>query len=169
MLDKYESPADGYVSLLKLPELREVRRPEARTAGRWAAGAGAGAVFGAAVTLSELISELEKLAATAGYRHCAEMARHLRVVANTPVRNAATWAGNLMIKYKHRAFPSDVFLLLTAARATLKIGQCTVCRQRSLLIAVGFLQSGVGGSVTCVRDEMLASLSECRRELAPPE
>ncbi|XP_037080516.1 xanthine dehydrogenase-like [Pollicipes pollicipes] len=49
------------------------------------------------------------------------MARHLLLVANTPVRNAGTWAGNLMIKYHHREFPSDVFLLLAAAKAKLKI------------------------------------------------
>ncbi|XP_043236080.1 indole-3-acetaldehyde oxidase-like isoform X1 [Amphibalanus amphitrite] len=121
VLDKYEAPADGYVSLLKIPELREVTGPEpAARSGRWNSS---GAVFGAAVTLSQLITELEKLSGSAGYRHCAEMARHLRLVANTPVRNAATWAGNLMIKYKHRSFPSDVFLLLTAARATLKIAE----------------------------------------------
>ena len=122
VLDKYEAPADAYISLLKIPELRVIQRPQPAAQGRWSGGS-SGAVFGAAVTLSELIAELEELSKTAGYRHCAEMARHLRLVANTPVRNAATWAGNLMIKYKHRTFPSDVFLLLTAARAKLKIGQ----------------------------------------------
>ena len=122
VLDKYDPPAGAYISLLKIPELRVIKRPEPMPKGRWSGGSG-GAVFGAAVTLSELIVELDRLASSAGYRHCAEMARHLRLVANTPVRNAATWAGNLMIKYKHRAFPSDVFLLLTAARAKLNIAE----------------------------------------------
>ena len=117
MLDKYEAPSDGYISLLKIPELRVIKRPAESSDGK--------ALFGAAVTLSELIKELDHLSRTPGFRHCAQMARHLRVVANTPVRNAATWAGNLMIKHKHRDFPSDVFLLLTAAKAKLKIGMLT--------------------------------------------
>ncbi|XP_043246690.1 abscisic-aldehyde oxidase-like [Amphibalanus amphitrite] len=125
VLDKYEAPSDGYISLLKIPELRVIKRPGEK-ASKWTPrwqlpGETKGAVFGAAVTLSQFIKELDHLSGTPGYRHCAQMAKHLRVVANTPVRNAATWAGNLMIKYKHRDFPSDVFLLLTAAKAKLKI------------------------------------------------
>ena len=123
VLDKYDVPSDGYISLLKIPELRAVKRPGEQKS-RFASSSD-GAVFGAAVSLSELIKELDHLSRTPGFRHCAQMARHLRVVANTPVRNAATWAGNLMIKYKHREFPSDVFLLLTAAKAKLKIGMLT--------------------------------------------
>ena len=132
VLDKYEAPADGYISLLKIPELRVIKRPGEKTSSKWTPRwqlpkETKGAMFGAAVTLSELIKELDHLSRSPGYRHCAQMAKHLRVVANTPVRNAATWAGNLMIKYKHREFPSDVFLLLTAAGAKLKIGELTMC------------------------------------------
>ncbi|KAF0303805.1 Indole-3-acetaldehyde oxidase [Amphibalanus amphitrite] len=126
VLDKYNDPLDGYISLLKIPDLRVIKRPGDQKS-KFSSSSD-GAVFGAAVTLSELISEFDELAKRTGYKHCAEMAKHLRVVANTPVRNAATWAGNLMIKHKYRDFPSDVFLLLTAAKAKLKIGRFLTCR-----------------------------------------
>ena len=79
--------------------------------------------FGGAVTLSRLIEELQTLAATPGFGYCRQVAAHLLVVANSPVRNMGSWAGNLMIKHGHREFPSDVFLLLTAARARLVVGE----------------------------------------------
>ncbi|XP_037071031.1 probable aldehyde oxidase 4 [Pollicipes pollicipes] len=101
VLDKYDAPSDGYISLLKIPELRAIKRPANGSNCRIIHDAPR-AVFGAAVTLSELIEELKLLSKTAGYRHCAEMVKHLQLVANTPVRNAGTWAGNLMIKRSER-------------------------------------------------------------------
>ena len=114
---KTDGPFDSYISVLKVPELHAVTKT-ADTAS-----------FGGAVTLTRLVEELRSLSASAGFRHCQQVAAHLLVVANTPVRNMASWAGNLMIKHAHREFPSDVFLLLTAARARLVIGEC-VCSPR---------------------------------------
>ncbi|XP_043217578.1 indole-3-acetaldehyde oxidase-like isoform X1 [Amphibalanus amphitrite] len=106
---KHDGPFDSYISTLKVPELHAVSKTaEAAT-------------FGGAVTLSRLIEELQLLAPTAGFAHCRQMASHLLLVANTPVRNMGSWAGNLMIKHAHREFPSDVFLLLTAARAKIVV------------------------------------------------
>ena len=111
---KTEGPFDSYISVLKVPELHFVTKTaEAAT-------------FGGAVTLSRLIEELQSLSAVPGFSHCRQMATHLLVVANTPVRNMGSWAGNLMIKHAHREFPSDVFLLLTAARARLLVGESPV-------------------------------------------
>lgn len=67
------------------------------------------------------------------------MAQHLLKIANVPVRNRGTWAGNVMMARTHQDFPSDVFLLLSASDATLTLGaespcavsmpdQCIVCR-----------------------------------------
>ena len=78
--------------------------------------------MGAAVNLSRVIEEFQQLASTAGFRHFSDMASHLLVVANTPVRNAGSWAGNMMLKHAHHEFPSDVFLLLAAAGGRIQIG-----------------------------------------------
>ena len=47
------------------------------------------------------------------------MAAHLRMVANTSVRNVGSLAGNLMLKRAHPEFPSDVFVLLAAVGASI--------------------------------------------------
>ena len=52
-----------------------------------------------------------------------DMAKHISKIANTPVRNVATWAGNVMLAYHHQDFPSDIFLLLAASQAILTIGR----------------------------------------------
>lgn len=49
-------------------------------------------------------------------------AAHLHRIAGTQVRNAATWAGNLMLFLKYPEFPSDAVLALTTANATLQLG-----------------------------------------------
>ena len=101
---------DSYVSLLRVPELSQVSKTSSSV------------TLGAAVSLSRLVEELQLLAPTTGFRHFSDMASHLLVVANTPVRNAGSWAGNLMLKHAHNEFPSDVFLLLAAAGGRLQIG-----------------------------------------------
>jgi len=42
-------------------------------------------------------------------------------VANVPVRNAGTIAGNLMVKHAHPEFPSDLALTLSAAGAIITV------------------------------------------------
>ena len=62
--------------------------------------------------------------------------RHLEKVANTPIRSAASWAGNLMMCHDNNDFPSDIATLLLAARATLSVldadGSTTVTVQQFL-------------------------------------
>jgi xanthine dehydrogenase/oxidase len=48
-------------------------------------------------------------------------ANHLSKIANTQVRNAGSWAGNLMMFLKYPSFPSDAVLALTTAGAQLKV------------------------------------------------
>ena len=56
------------------------------------------------------------------------MVRHIDLIANVPVRNTGTIAGNLSIKNQHNEFPSDLYLILEAANATL-----TICEYLQLL------------------------------------
>jgi xanthine dehydrogenase/oxidase len=50
-----------------------------------------------------------------------QLASHLDLVANVPVRNVGTIAGNLMMKHDNHDFPSDVFLILETVAAVLTV------------------------------------------------
>uniref|UniRef100_A0A182QKS2 FAD-binding PCMH-type domain-containing protein n=1 Tax=Anopheles farauti TaxID=69004 RepID=A0A182QKS2_9DIPT len=78
-------------------------------------------IIGSSVTLTELMAILEEASQAGGYEYCPEMVKHLDLVANVPVRNVGTVAGNLSIKHRHREFPSDVYLLLEGVGARLTI------------------------------------------------
>lgn len=75
--------------------------------------------IGAAVSLNNLIEVLiyykDK---SSTFSHLAD---HLKKVANMPVRNIASWAGNLMLTHDHDNFPSDVFTIMEAAGATVTV------------------------------------------------
>ena len=75
-----------------------------------------GAIVSLANFISLLQTNIEKSA------HFMPVAKHLLKIANVPVRNVGTWAGNLMMAHSHQDFASDVFLLLAASKATLTIG-----------------------------------------------
>ncbi|KAG4073274.1 hypothetical protein HA402_008620 [Bradysia odoriphaga] len=46
---------------------------------------------------------------------------HMDLIANVPVRNCGTIAGNLSIKHAHKEFPSDMFIILEGCGAMLTI------------------------------------------------
>ncbi|XP_044766834.1 xanthine dehydrogenase/oxidase-like [Coccinella septempunctata] len=55
------------------------------------------------------------------FAHLKTMADHIDLIANVPVRNVGSLAGNLMMKHYHHEFPSDVFLTLETFGAKLVI------------------------------------------------
>ncbi|RZF32561.1 hypothetical protein LSTR_LSTR006556 [Laodelphax striatellus] len=55
------------------------------------------------------------------FAYAEQMANHIDLIASVPIRNIGTLAGNLSIKYQHRNFPSDIFLLLETTGAQLII------------------------------------------------
>lgn len=77
--------------------------------------------MGAGITLAKVIALFQLNADKSP--SFSDLAKHVSKIANMPVRNVGTWAGNIMLAYNHQDFPSDVFLLLAASQAVLTIGR----------------------------------------------
>ncbi|KAJ3622741.1 hypothetical protein MTP99_019023 [Tenebrio molitor] len=79
-------------------------------------------VLGANTTLTEAIEIFTQIAKdNPNFAYLKLMADHIDLIANVPVRNRGTLAGNLMIKHDHNDFPSDIFLILETAGALLTV------------------------------------------------
>lgn len=84
---------------------------------------GSSLTIGAGMTLSELMQTLRSAAENKpDFFYCNELAKHIDLVANIPVRNSGTIAGNLSIKNQYNKFPSDLYLIFEAIGAKLTIG-----------------------------------------------
>ncbi|XP_037293387.1 xanthine dehydrogenase 1 [Manduca sexta] len=78
-------------------------------------------IIGAGTTLTNLLDVFEEISKEGDFWYLHTLREHVQKVAHISVRNLATLAGNLMIKYQHRDFPSDLFLLLECIGAQLSI------------------------------------------------
>nr|CAD7203740.1 unnamed protein product [Timema douglasi] len=82
---------------------------------------------GGNLSLSEITKFLyERSEQNEKFSYMRQIADHLKLVANVPVRNIGTIAGNLVLKHKHNEFDSDVFLLLETVGAVLTIMDSSV-------------------------------------------
>ncbi|XP_055686789.1 uncharacterized protein LOC129792085 isoform X2 [Lutzomyia longipalpis] len=76
---------------------------------------------GANIPLTEFMQVLTEASAKNEFKYAEEMVKHIDLVANVPVRNVGSVAGNLSIKHQHNEFPSDIFLLLVTVGAKFTI------------------------------------------------
>ena len=76
---------------------------------------------GAAISLSNLIGLLHENGSKSSSFE--QLASHLSRIANVPVRNVGTWAGNLMLTHDNDNFPSDVFTMMAGVGAKVKLGE----------------------------------------------
>lgn len=79
--------------------------------------------LGANISLTETMAILQRASTTAGFEYCAVVRKHIDLIANVPVRNAGSLAGNLAIKMAHPEFPSDLFLVLETVGAFVSVRQ----------------------------------------------
>ncbi|XP_076459984.1 uncharacterized protein LOC143293041 [Babylonia areolata] len=107
---KDEGPFDVYIDVREVKDLYKIEAKEKCVR------------FGANTSLTSLIQSLKDLQARQpGFRYFGALVRHLKLVGNSLMRNAASVAGNLMIKHAHPDFPSDVFTMTEAAGARVEI------------------------------------------------
>ncbi|XP_047097129.1 indole-3-acetaldehyde oxidase-like [Schistocerca piceifrons] len=79
-------------------------------------------LLGANISLTETMNLFYDLArSNSQFSYTKVIADHIDLIANVPVRNTGTLAGNLSIKHAHPEFPSDVFLCLETAGALITI------------------------------------------------
>ncbi|XP_011197089.1 uncharacterized protein LOC105221652 [Zeugodacus cucurbitae] len=77
--------------------------------------------LGANLSLNEAIEIFQKMSQRPGFEYCQQLWQHFDLIANIPVRNTGTLAGNISIKKMHPEFPSDVFLSFEALNAQIVI------------------------------------------------
>ncbi|XP_035713400.1 xanthine dehydrogenase/oxidase isoform X1 [Folsomia candida] len=131
---KNDGPYQAYLDISSVPELKNA-----------VLSATTGVQIGAGVTLFHAIDHFQKASELPGYFYMAQISKHLKRVANTPIRNAATLGGNLMLKHFHADFPSDVFVLLDCVGAKVLIASSpTVSREYSI---TEFKAMGMNGKI----------------------
>ena len=78
--------------------------------------------LGGNVTLTEAMEIFTRAAKEhKNFEYLNEIAKHIDLIGNVPVRNSGTLAGNLMMKYNNLAFPSDIYILMEAVGAKVVI------------------------------------------------
>ncbi|XP_078252682.1 xanthine dehydrogenase/oxidase-like [Rhinoraja longicauda] len=94
------------------------------------------------VSLNSLIDYLKQYSAQSPSYNV--IASHLLKIASRPVRNAGGWAGNLMMKWRHREFVSDVFVVFEAAGARVTVADVA---EMSTYNLVDFLNVNMQGKI----------------------
>lgn len=82
--------------------------------------------LGGNMTLTEAMDIFTKTAnANKNFEYLHEVVKHIDIIANVPVRNNGTIAGNYMIKNKSRGFPSDMFITFQALAVKVTVSDGT--------------------------------------------
>ncbi|XP_055857003.1 uncharacterized protein LOC129919921 [Episyrphus balteatus] len=122
-----------YIDVNDIPDLRQVTKDNDKL------------VLGGSVSLSEAMDVFQKHSTEAGFEYLQQLWRHFDLIANVPVRNTGTLAGNLMMKHAHSEFPSDIFLTFEALNAKVEVGGKPGDKQSMTLAE--FLKSDMTGKV----------------------
>ncbi|XP_018304049.1 xanthine dehydrogenase/oxidase-like [Mycetomoellerius zeteki] len=91
-------------------------------------------VLGGNVTITMAIQTFQKYSTEPNFKYLSQLAEHVEKIANVPVRNIGSIAGNLMIKHAHNEFPSDMFLVLETIGAKIHVLESPSRKQSMHLI-----------------------------------
>jgi len=81
--------------------------------------------FGGGCCLTDVENQLGEKSESdpEGYGYCDQIVKHLKFVASPSIKDIGSIGGNLMLKYYHNEFQSDVFNLIEAVGATIGVGR----------------------------------------------
>ncbi|EFA11446.2 uncharacterized protein LOC656938 [Tribolium castaneum] len=103
-------------------------------------------VVGANITLTETMNLFDKISQENGdFSYLKKLEKHVDLIANVPVRNLGTLAGNLMIKHRHNEFPSDIFLIFETVNAVLLLVDTD--KNESKICVKDLLKTPMGGKL----------------------
>ncbi|XP_054089258.1 uncharacterized protein LOC105220608 [Zeugodacus cucurbitae] len=101
--------------------------------------------LGGNLSLTDTMAIFEEAANIKGYEYCEQLWKHFDLIANIPVRNMGTLAGNLIMKYYHNDFPSDVHIVFEALNAQVVLQENAV--EEKTLTMAEFLQTEMNGKI----------------------
>ncbi|XP_037946118.1 indole-3-acetaldehyde oxidase-like [Teleopsis dalmanni] len=87
--------------------------------------------LGGNLSLTEAMEIFTEAAKTSGFEYCKQLWQHFDWIANVPVRNAGTLAGNFAIKHENKEFPSDIFIVFEALDVKIVVNM-TATEQKTL-------------------------------------
>lgn len=95
--------------------------------------------LGGGVNLTDTMEIFTKAAKqNKNFEYLIEVVKHIDIIANVPVRNNGTIAGNFMIKNGSRGFPSDLFITFQCLSAVVTVSDGTKTYNMSPKEFVGF-------------------------------
>nr|XP_024214404.1 xanthine dehydrogenase-like isoform X2 [Halyomorpha halys] len=106
-----DEPPDVYIDIGDVRALKTVSISQQRI------------ILGANITLNDMKTLFNRTSSDdpSLFGYTKALAEHIDLVANVPVRNIGTLAGNLMTKHRHRDFGSDIFLIMETCGARITI------------------------------------------------
>ncbi|XP_055908127.1 uncharacterized protein LOC129942966 [Eupeodes corollae] len=122
-----------YIDINDIPDLHQVKVDDKSV------------VLGGGVSLTEAMQVFNESSNKPGFEYFKQLWHHFDLIANVPVRNTGTLAGNLMMKHARPEFPSDIFLTFEALDVRVEVGGKPGEKQ-SMTIAE-FLKSNMTGKV----------------------
>ena len=106
---KLDGPFNVFIDIKSIPDFYIISRQEQSLS------------LGSMTPLAKLISVCNDFSSNSGFEYLKEITSHWNRIANRHVRSVGTWAGNLMMKYYHSEFPSDLFITLETVNAKILV------------------------------------------------
>jgi len=100
---------DIYIDINYIPDLHNIEKTDCTL------------VLGGGITFTIALQTFQKYSYDIGFKYLSQLAQYVEMIANIPVRNIGTIAGNLMLKYQHKDFSSDLFLMLETIGAQVHV------------------------------------------------
>ncbi|XP_018394484.1 PREDICTED: xanthine dehydrogenase/oxidase-like [Cyphomyrmex costatus] len=115
------SKKDMYIDINNIPDMSNITKTDSTL------------ILGGNVTFTMAMQTFQKYSKESGFKYLYQLEKYMKMIANVPIRNIGTIAGNLMLKHEHREFPSDLFLMLLALSTEVHILESPSQKQKLYL------------------------------------